>query len=255
MRLSRQAVRIGIVAALVAPACLILLATVSRAQVRPPGPGGIPPIPPPPIPVNPPKFPGPPTNPGGPINPGIPPNNPGLPPNNPGGGKTFETVWTCGKCRKEVGRGIRPPATCPHCGVKLINGTDNTFLNGNPGANPPLGNPPVGNPPLGNPPLGNPPLAEPAVPVGNPGAVPAQPLVPIEPMAANMPIGNAPPALPGSLPPGRAEPAAPPERASKTPLIVLGVAIAVGCVFTLILCAVGVACLVIFKGKKAMLSP
>jgi S1-C subfamily serine protease len=39
-------------------------------------------------------------------------------------GPRFESVWTCTGCRKEVARGnlSHPPANCPHCGVKLING-------------------------------------------------------------------------------------------------------------------------------------
>ncbi len=39
-------------------------------------------------------------------------------------GPRFETVWTCGKCRREVARGnhSHPPANCPYCGVRLVNG-------------------------------------------------------------------------------------------------------------------------------------
>lgn len=34
----------------------------------------------------------------------------------------FQTVWTCLKCGKNIGTGAAPPATCPFCGVKIING-------------------------------------------------------------------------------------------------------------------------------------
>ena len=34
----------------------------------------------------------------------------------------IERVWTCGKCGKEIGRGAFPPGTCPHCGVRIVNG-------------------------------------------------------------------------------------------------------------------------------------
>lgn len=55
------------------------------------------------------------------------PNMPGGPIGPPGGfgGPLFETVWKCGKCQKEIGTGAFPPATCPHCGVHLINGMGN----------------------------------------------------------------------------------------------------------------------------------
>src|SRR6476646_1382902 len=50
------------------------------------------------------------------------------------GGPLFETVWTCGKCGKEIGRGAFPPSQCPYCGVRLINGVgpaDPQYKNGN----------------------------------------------------------------------------------------------------------------------------
>ena len=50
------------------------------------------------------------------------------------GGPLFERVWTCGKCGREIGRGNFPPATCPYCGVRLINGigpADPQYNNGN----------------------------------------------------------------------------------------------------------------------------
>jgi hypothetical protein len=49
--------------------------------------------------------------------------NPGGLPNN---GPVFENVWTCGKCGKELGRGLSaPPDRCPHCGARIINGVGN----------------------------------------------------------------------------------------------------------------------------------
>ena len=50
------------------------------------------------------------------------------------GGPIFEKVWTCGKCGREIGRGDFPPANCPYCGVRLINGigpADPKYNNGN----------------------------------------------------------------------------------------------------------------------------
>jgi hypothetical protein len=50
------------------------------------------------------------------------------------GGPLFEHVWTCGKCGREIGRGNFPPATCPYCGVRLVNGigpADPQYNNGN----------------------------------------------------------------------------------------------------------------------------
>lgn len=50
--------------------------------------------------------------------------NPGM--NGPGmnipSGPLFERIWSCEKCGKDIGRGNFPPANCPHCGVRLING-------------------------------------------------------------------------------------------------------------------------------------
>src|SRR5690348_16543018 len=54
-------------------------------------------------------------------------------------GPLIERVWTCGHCGKEVGRGNTPPAQCPFCGVRFING----FGPSNPQAN--NGNPPPPN--------------------------------------------------------------------------------------------------------------
>jgi hypothetical protein len=50
------------------------------------------------------------------------------------GGPLFENVWKCGHCGKEVGRGNTPPASCPYCGVRFINGfgpSDPQYNNGN----------------------------------------------------------------------------------------------------------------------------
>lgn len=59
--------------------------------------------------------------PGGPDRPGA-PSGPFGPPGGLGG-PMF--VWKCGKCQREIGTGAFPPATCPHCGVHLINGMGN----------------------------------------------------------------------------------------------------------------------------------
>jgi DNA-directed RNA polymerase subunit RPC12/RpoP len=64
-------------------------------------------------------------------------------------------VWTCLTCGKDVGTGAAPPANCPHCGIKLVNGMGppnaNMPINPiNPNPNPPAFNPPpVQNPPPG----------------------------------------------------------------------------------------------------------
>jgi hypothetical protein len=59
--------------------------------------------------------------------PGAPGSGMGGPFGPPGGfgGPKFESVWKCGKCQREIGTGAFPPATCPHCGVHLINGMGN----------------------------------------------------------------------------------------------------------------------------------
>ena len=46
---------------------------------------------------------------------------------NPGGGfgsPRFESVWSCGKCKAELGRGNVKPSydACPRCGVKFVDG-------------------------------------------------------------------------------------------------------------------------------------
>jgi DNA-directed RNA polymerase subunit RPC12/RpoP len=85
-------------------------------------PGGGPPMNQPPA-NNPPGFNPAPPNATPPMNqPGM--NQPGM---NPGGvpnnGPMFENIWTCGKCGKELGRGLSaPPDRCPHCGAHIING-------------------------------------------------------------------------------------------------------------------------------------
>lgn len=123
MNLASQRRRFWILLALAMPLTSILAAGFLNAQQPP--------------------FPKPP-QPGGGF---MPPNNPGggfKPPNMPSGQiqiPKIERVWTCGKCGKEIGKGAWPPATCPFCGTKLINGV------GNGGDNPFQGN---GGLPAGN---------------------------------------------------------------------------------------------------------
>ena len=103
MHLTPRGVRIGILVALAGPVSVILLTNGLHAQFQPPPQPKI--QPPPPIqppPIQPPKIQPPP-----PIQ--VP---------------QFEQVWTCGKCGKVMGNGAFPPGTCPHCGVKIINGID-----------------------------------------------------------------------------------------------------------------------------------
>ena len=78
-----------------------------------------------------PNFPGPPTMPG-PSFPGGGPNA-GFPSGPPGGlGGGFVDVYSCGKCKRELGRGTKPNlSSCPYCGVR--------FLNGGGGGSPPPG--------------------------------------------------------------------------------------------------------------------
>jgi len=127
-------------------AVLLALAWGERVQAQPPG---FPRMPNPPFGPN---------NPPGPGNmPGMGPGNPGFkPPGFGGNGKLFETVWTCSKCGREVGRGDFPPGSCPYCGVNFVNGFGPANPPGgapfnppmNPGTNPPFnpGMPPGGNP-------------------------------------------------------------------------------------------------------------
>jgi hypothetical protein len=136
MRWSPRAVRIGVICSFAIPALIIGMSGLSQAQPRPPigQPPRPPIIQPPPInqPPRPPIFQPPPIN-----QPPIfqpPPIN--QPPINP---PRFENIWSCGKCRRDIGTGAFPPATCPHCGVRIINGVGG-------GANPPPVNPPPFNP-------------------------------------------------------------------------------------------------------------
>jgi hypothetical protein len=115
------------------------------------------------------------------------PNRPGL------GGPLITHVWTCGKCGKEIGTGNFPPANCPFCGVRLINGIGPANPNGGGNGNmqPPTNNQPrVPNNP-GNP---NPPDA----PNDNPPPIVLQPDVePNPPPVENPPrVGNFPPPHP-----------------------------------------------------------
>jgi hypothetical protein len=84
-----------------------------------------------------PPVPGPPT-----LRPPTFPNNPLNPNPNGGMGPRFERVWKCSRCGGELGRGLRPPDRCPHCGARIINGVPNGPLTGDrPGPNPPAANP------------------------------------------------------------------------------------------------------------------
>jgi hypothetical protein len=110
----------------------------------------------------------------GPINP------PGMNPRMPGmNGPVIKTVWRCSGCGHEIGDGAFPPATCPFCGAKIINGVgpSQPGFGGNPGAMNPGGMPPGNNPgvfPPGNMPGAMPPVNNPAAPpVGNNQQFPA----------------------------------------------------------------------------------
>lgn len=90
---------------------------------------------------------------------------------------TFERVWTCEKCGKEVGRGNYPPASCQHCGVRLINGIG--------GGDKPIGN--GGNAPNGTmppsaimppPPVIDPYVRTPEIPTYPPATYPPSPTYP-----------------------------------------------------------------------------
>jgi len=74
---------------------------------------------------------------------------------------SFERVWSCEKCRKEVGRGNFPPSTCQHCGVRLINGSGS--------GDKPTGSGGTMTPGMGNTPIGM---------VPPPGMNPGQPYTP-----------------------------------------------------------------------------
>lgn len=106
-----------------------------------------------------------------------------------GGGSRFESVWTCGKCRREVARGnhSHPPANCPFCGVRLVNG----FGSASTGIAPGTGTMPL-TPPITPPTFPN----SPATPIGTP---PISPLIPATD-PANPLLNNVPTTTPG-LPP------------------------------------------------------
>jgi hypothetical protein len=120
----RAGVRIAIVG-IFAVLATVFVVSDARSQPRPGGIGG---MPRPNFP-QPPKFPTPPTftPPNFPQSPTIPnfPAPPTIPsmPNIPRGPQ-FETVWSCGKCNAELGRGNSKPSfdSCPKCGVRFING-------------------------------------------------------------------------------------------------------------------------------------
>jgi hypothetical protein len=94
-------VRVGVVCIF---AVLATVFGVEKARSQPTRPGGIP---------RPPSFPKPPTF--------TPPTF--TPPSIPRG-PLFENVWSCGKCKAELGRGNVKPSydSCPKCGVRFING-------------------------------------------------------------------------------------------------------------------------------------
>jgi DNA-directed RNA polymerase subunit RPC12/RpoP len=92
-----------------------------------------------------------------------------------GGPGPIQNVWTCGKCKKQVGTGTLAPDNCPHCGTKFINGMGGPTDagNGNPqagGGNPGGGvEPPGGIPPGAG---GIPPPQKPQPPVQGSGGNP-----------------------------------------------------------------------------------
>lgn len=144
-------VRVGIVCIF---AVLTTVFVVEDARSQPTRPGGIP---------RPPSFPKPPTF--------TPPTF--TPPNIPRG-PLFENVWSCGKCKAELGRGNVKPSydSCPKCGVRFINGGGGGGTGGFGLVNPP---PPVDNGNSGNnsqpPSFGNAAPADPdLIPRGNSGA-------------------------------------------------------------------------------------
>src|SRR5262249_14426932 len=127
-------------------ALFFLLCSLATVQAQP----GFPPNPPRPPFMPPGGFPPNPPMPGNPF--GVNNNPVGFPPHVPG--HMFETVWTCGKCGREVGRGGMAPGSCPYCGVKFINGFGPSNVGPNGGGMPPT-NPPNGMVPPGtNPPNG-----------------------------------------------------------------------------------------------------
>jgi hypothetical protein len=115
---TRAGVRIGLVGVF---ALLAIALTVGDAwsQPRPggitgrPGTGSITGM------TRPPNFPTPPS-----ITPTPIPSPPSFNPPSMPRGPQFETVWTCGKCNAELGRGNVKPSydSCPRCGVRFVNG-------------------------------------------------------------------------------------------------------------------------------------
>jgi hypothetical protein len=114
-------------AALAAVAVVLATGPVARSQFRP-QPGGAPrPVIPRPVPQPVPQprrvFPPP-----QPPRPFIPPQ-PFVPQ------QVVVTVYRCGRCNKEVGRGVRPTVTrCPHCGARFADGNQLVAANGPAGA-------------------------------------------------------------------------------------------------------------------------
>jgi hypothetical protein len=85
----------------------------------------------PPRPVGPPAQPN---------RPGPLPNQPrrGFVPPEPQGPFVWETVYTCSRCKAELGRGAAPPALtqCPHCGARFAGGNAVVAAGGPPPAAP-----------------------------------------------------------------------------------------------------------------------
>jgi hypothetical protein len=148
MRWTPRVRRVAVVACLLIPAAVIVMASRSQAQFQPPPQPKFQPPPPiqppvmpkfqPPPPIQPPVMPK--FQPPPPIQPLPPPKfqppppiQPQVMPNMP----VIQMVWKCSRCNQDMGSGAAPPATCPHCGARIINGQGPA--NVNPAVNP---NPP-----------------------------------------------------------------------------------------------------------------
>jgi len=71
--------------------------------------------------------------------PGQPPRPPSFKPPKPPAFNPPQKVWTCGKCGANLGSGDFPPAQCPTCGARIVNGIG--------GGNPSTPQPPANNQP------------------------------------------------------------------------------------------------------------
>lgn len=169
---------------------------------------------------------------------GFPGGLPGMPspPTMPNPGRT-ERVWTCGKCNRELGRGLAPPAVskCPGCGVRLV-GVD--FGTGLPGMTAPPSMPGMPATPGG---FAGTPSVPGAVPphATTPGGSGGGPELPARPDDGGIPLIGTP--APGTTAPsytpssdpapaasGEATPAAPAESGGKTGRVLKIIAIAGG---------------------------